>query len=317
MSDGTRVIKKRTKKHIKIPYDFFEKHLAEMDGEHLKIYLYAYYGTTKDDAELSGSMIMDKLHVSREAIEAAWQYCSDAGLISLEENSIEFLDMDSVYKKNTSAAAAPKKKGDAMRYLSGNSEFKNQIAYMEAQLGGEASHRDIEELYDLLVESKVPFEVVAAAAGHCAARGIRNIAYISKVALDWMSQGLDNFEKIELHLMEKEASGTATDSFGEWKKLFPLNRDFYDVEERYLKVWIEEYGVTTESLKDAIDKTILNTGKVNFQYIDKIIKNAGSYQTVSSGAAYGKKTAVHNYTQPGFDYDKISQVLRAKQPDEK
>ena len=76
---------------------------------------------------------------------------------------------------------------------------------------------------------------------------------------------------------------------------------------------------TKEKIKDAIDKTILNTGKINFPYIDKVIKTntAGTYQKPLSTVSYGKKTAFHNYNQSGFDYDKISEALRAKQTREK
>jgi DNA replication protein DnaD len=327
MTDGTRVIKKRTRKYIKIPYDFFERHLPLANANYLKIYLYAYYAATNDESELNSEIIMEKLGVSREEIEAAWQYFSKAGLISIEENSIEFLDLETVYKsgRNASphpASAVPKKKADAVRFLAGNTEFKKQISYIEMQIGSEISHKDLEELYDLFVENRVPFDVVAAAAGHCVSRGIKNISYISKVAFELFSQGLTDYEKIEEYLWNKEQhipQMAETDKYTELRELFLLNRDFYDIEKKYIDSWVGEYGATKEKIKDAIDKTILNTGKINFPYIDKVIKTnaAGTYQKPLSTVSYGKKTAFHNYNQSGFDYDKISEALRAKQTREK
>lgn len=327
MTDGTRVIKKRTRKYIKIPYDFFERHLPEANANYLKIYLYAYYAATNDESELNDAIIMEKLGVSREEIEATWQYFSEMGLISFEENSIEFLDLETVYKNTKSVppqpgASASKKKQDAVRFLAGNSEFKKQISYIEMQIGSEISHKDLEELYDLFVENKVPFDVVAAAVGYCVSRGIKNISYISKVALEWLSQGLTNYEKIEEYLWNKEQhipQTEETDKYADLRELFRLNRDFYDIEKKFIDSWIGEYGATKEKIKDAIDKTILNTGKINFPYIDKVIKSnaAGTYQKPASSVSYGKKPAFHNYPQSGFDYEKISERLRAKQAREK
>lgn len=325
MTDGTRVIKKRTRKYIKVPYDFFERHLPEANADYLKIYLYAYYAATKDESELNSAIIMEKLGVSKEEIEAAWQYFSKEGLISLEENSIEFLDLEAVCKKNISqnpASAAPKKRPDAVRFLAGNSEFKKQIAYIEAQIGGEISHKDLEELYDLFVENRVPFDVVAASAGYCVSKGIKNIPYIAKVALEWLSQGLTDYEKIEEYLWNREQNVTqtaATDRYAELRELFSLNRDFYDIEKKYIDSWMEKYGATKETIKEAIDKTILNTGKINFPYIDKVLKTnaSGTYQKPASAVSYGKKTAFHNYSQTGYDYEKITEALRAKQAREK
>lgn len=327
MTSGTRVIKKRTRKYIKIPYEFFERHLPQANANYIKIYLYAYYAATSDESELNDEIIMDKLGVSGEEIEAAWQYFSRAGLISLEEKSIEFLDLEAVYKNSKSASAqavpaAAKKKENAVQFLAGNSEFKKQISYIETQIGSEISHKDLEELYDLFVEHKVPFDVVAAATGHCVSRGIKNISYISKVAFEWLSQGLTDYEKIEEYLWNKEQHMPQTaeaDKYAELRELFLLNRDFYDIEKKYLDSWMGEYGATKEKIKAAIDKTILNTGKINFPYIDKVIKTnaAGTYQKPASTVSYGKKTTFHNYSQSGFDYDKISEALRAKQTREK
>ncbi len=317
MTDGTRVIKKRTRKNIKIPYDFFERHLPGANADYLRIYLYAYYVVTRDETELSNGVIMEKLGVSKEQIEAAWNYFHEAGLISIEENSIEFLELDTVYKTTkTAASPAPKKREEAIRFLEGNKAFKKQIAHIEMQVGGEISHKDLEELYSLFEEHKVPFDVVAAAAGHCVSKGIRNISYISKVALEWLSQGLTDYEKIEAYLQNKgDTKAPETDKYAQLKDIFPFNRDFYDIEKKYIDTWTEQDGATKEQIKDAIDKTILNTGKVNFPYIDKVIKSTVSsgYHKSASAPAYGKKNGFHNFSQSGFDYDKISEALRSKQ----
>ena len=319
MTEGSRVIKKRTRKYIKIPYEFFERHLPKANADYLKIYLFAYYAATNDDSELSCEVIMQKLNVSREAVEEAWQYFSREGLISLSEDSIEFLDLESVYKnaKTSGQSANAKAKPDVVHFLTGNRELKKQISYIETQIGREVSHKDLEDLYELFVENRVPFDVVAAAAGHCVSKGIKNISYISKVALEWFSQGLTDYEKIEAYLWEREQP--KADKYAELKDIFMMSRDFYDIEKKYIDSWMEKYGATKPVIKDAVDKTILNTGKINFPYIDKVIKtNAeGTYQKVSAPVAYIKKTAFHNYSQSGFDYDKISEVLREKQAREK
>ncbi len=316
MTDGTQVIKKRTRKNIKIPYDFFERHLPEANADYLRIYLYAYYVVTRDEQELSNGVIMEKLGVSKQQIEEAWAYFQKAGLISIEENSIEFLDLDAVYKNQKSVAPSPRKREEAIRFLEGNTAFKKQIAHIEMQIGGEITHKDLEELYSLFVEHKVPFDVVAAAAGHCVSKGIRNVTYISKVALEWLSQGLNDYEKIEAYLQNKgETKTPQTDPYSNLKDIFPLNRDFYDVEKKYIDTWLEQDGATKEQIKDAVDKTILNTGKVNFPYIDKVIKSTVSsgYQKPVATPSYGKKNAFHNFRQSGFDYDKISEALLSKQ----
>ena len=58
-----------------------------------------------------------------------------------------------------------------------------------------------------------------------------------------------------------------------YKHKFKISgREFTDTETKFLLTWINEYKADEAVIVEAFEKTVLNTGKISFKYMDTIIR---------------------------------------------
>jgi DnaD/phage-associated family protein len=97
-----------------------------------------------------------------------------------------------------------------------------------------------------------------------------NIRFIESTALGWVKNDIITVEKAEVHLTELEQSRT------EWNlicRTFGLDkRKPSKQEEIYCSRWLREWKFSVKMLKAAYDQCVNNTGKVKFQYINKVLE---------------------------------------------
>ena len=104
--------------------------------------------------------------------------------------------------------------------------------------------------------------------------------YVRSVAQSWADAGIHTMEQVSAHLASLEATDQVKRRFKKLLKFY--SRDFSDTEVQYLKRWSET--LSDEFIKDAYEKTIMQTGKVSFKYMDAILTDWHENGRIKAGA---------------------------------
>lgn len=117
----------------------------------------------------------------------------------------------------------------------------------------------------------LPVEVILMAIEYNKNKGKTGFAAISKTGREWSELEIDSIEGaieyIEAHNIVDEA----------WHKLRSMteitNKNPTQKQKRFLTAWIKEFGFNTDMIYFAYEEAIDNTGKISFEYMDKVLSN--------------------------------------------
>ncbi|MBO7402446.1 MAG: DnaD domain protein [Lachnospiraceae bacterium] len=100
---------------------------------------------------------------------------------------------------------------------------------------------------------------------YCNQRGKANSRYVETVALNWATNGIRTVEDVKAkNILYAEQIRTVCKAFG-------FNREPGEAETMYIRRWFNDFGFSTEMVKEACDRTLLSISKPDFKYADKIL----------------------------------------------
>lgn len=318
MQKKIKLAKSKSVSYLKLPFDFFEMHFRKMKSETVKLYIYILYLCTLGNVELNDKELSERLGISIKSISQGYNELREYGLIvyNSETGEEELINPEDFYKNlhKQNNSEIKKEAKDKIKALDFDEGYRNIFDFFESIFCKPLNQNEMLEIYDLLNNQKVPFEVLACAASYSEAKGKKNVSYIAKVALNWKELGLTNYESCEKYISseiipESEELGRENLYFT-IKKLFGLSRELYDAEKKYVDDWYYNLKKSFEEIKKAFDITVINTGKISFPYINKILINGD--KTPEKITPVDKKS-LNNFTERGYDYDSIMNALRKKQ----
>lgn len=142
---------------------------------------------------------------------------------------------------------------------------------MQMTMGRPLSAMENETLISLYTYAGVPIDYILLAGGYCAGMGKMSIRYLEKTILDWMDQGIDSYEKAEMHIKRLgESSGRENmikAAFGIYDRALSAQ------EKKFIQSWFGELNYDLPMIKLAYERTINNIGKLKFSYINSILSN--------------------------------------------
>ena len=236
MQTKIKLGKSKSISFLKLPFDFFENHYQKMSPNTVKIYLYLLYLCTLGEVEINESEIAKRLNLTKKDISECYSELKENGL--LEVNGVtgenELINLEEFYKNvNKSTNEETKKEiQDKAKSIKFDSQFKKKISFIEDVYGKELSQSDILEIYELLSNYKVPYDVLICAIDYSISKNIKSFNYISKIAINWKELGLTNYESCERYI-----SGEGIESeriYDNIKRLFNIKRELYDIERKYV-----------------------------------------------------------------------------------
>lgn len=148
-------------------------------------------------------------------------------------------------------------------------QLKSLLSEAEAVLGKMLTSSDLSTLVSLYDWAGVPADVLITVIGYCKSIGKQNMRYIEKVAVSWLEQGIDTFEKAEAHLCEAVETDTQAELV---MSAFGIHgRSLTPKETAFVRQWFREFRYDLPLLRLAYERTVDRTGKVSFPYIGKIL----------------------------------------------
>ncbi len=267
---------------FELKYDFIERWGRISKPEHLQIYIYMYMRYMKDGALVSIKETARKLHVKTALIEEALDFWATAGYINYENDDYSFIESKEPAKKNKSAERKPAKKAHfRMRPSYNQAEIdaaaneNKKIDYLFSQaekiLGKLLSTTDIELLYSFVDWLGLPVEVVTMLLNYAASLNKTDKRYLETLAIDWADREINTYEAAENYIKEMEEIHS-----NEWKIRSILgiyDRNLSQTEKKYIKIWSVEKKFSSELVQEAYERTVDQTGKLSFAYMNKILLN--------------------------------------------
>lgn len=260
-------------KIVAVSQDFIKNHLPGANATFVKVYIYllmlAQTGESMDFpniAEILGLLESDLIH--------AIKYWENQGVIERSGDTFLFNkgtgDVKS-QESNDLVSDAPYHKPERAiaDIISSDKALSDMFMLSQEILGKTITERDMETIYWFYSDLKMPPEVILLLLEYCVSKGKNRMSYIEKVAVSWNEMGLNTAENVAAYLKGEEKK---TGFLYSIRKIMGIaDRSLSQIEEKYLVKWHEDLKMSEEMIALAYEYCIIQTAKLSFPYIDKII----------------------------------------------
>ncbi len=253
-----------------LPVSVIDCYLAKANPVFVKVYLYALR-LSQFGIEASCEDLAEQLGLLESDITQAFSYWESVGLLKTEKEDASVR----VTLLQPSEKEAPQKpiykSKEIASAVSADSKLQELFDFAQCQLGKPLTPKDCELLYGVVDWLGLAPEVIMVIFNLAVARKKQSMSYVERVAIEWHRSGIDTIEKAEQHLKELEETEQL---FYQFRKLTQVgSRRLTALEQEYILRWTNEYKMSMEMLRIAYEQTVLNTGKLAFPYMEKILKN--------------------------------------------
>ncbi len=145
-------------------------------------------------------------------------------------------------------------------------DFNTLIDYIEDKLGCTMKLSDLQTPAFIYEQLGLPVELIRFLYDYCIFKDKKNNSYIEKVAISWTEKGIDTVEKARAEVFSRSKECSAV------KSAFGISRNFGELELEFIDRWRIGYGMSVELIKEACNRTLIQTGKPSFTYADSILE---------------------------------------------
>lgn len=164
---------------------------------------------------------------------------------------------------------------DVTAAMDTDTEFRSLYGEIQRLLGRTLNVEELKIILGFVRYLGLPADVICVLVCYCKDRArqwgsLRNpsLRTIEKEAYAWAEKGIDTLEEAGAYIQAQNVRRSRT---GELMKLLQIRgRELTAAEERYANAWLE-MGFHTDALSMAYERTCLNTGGMNWAYMNKIL----------------------------------------------
>ncbi len=244
-----------------------QKLLGARSGDTALLYLYIRSGADAQGAR-------EALGLSESRYSCACASLKQLDLWPREERVTRFVGEKPSYSEQ-----------DVLQARDGDSDFRMLTGEVQRVLGRTLNTEELKILLGFLRYLGLPPEVVTVLVSYCRERArwrgsLRNpsLRTIEKEAYYWSEHGLDTLEAAAAYIQEQNQKNSRMSRLLEILQI--RGRSLTQAEERYASAWLAA-GYSDELLSMAYERTCLNTGSLNWPYMNKILErwSAAGFRT--------------------------------------
>ena len=241
---------------VTVTAEALRKLLGSASGDAALLYLYLESGNPLEEAAA-------QLHMSDTQLSCAAALLRQLGLYSQPRAS--FVPGERPAYSET----------DVLRAMNTDKDFKTLYGEVQHLLGKTLNTEELKILLGFNRYLGLPNEVVSVLVCWCKEKArqrgsLRNpsLRAIEKEAYFWAEQGIDTLEEAAAFIRTRNLKNTRTEKL---KALLQIRgRNLTPGEQRYAESWLD-MGFADEVLSEAYDRTCVNTGSMNWAYMNKIL----------------------------------------------
>ncbi|MDO5291238.1 MAG: DnaD domain protein [bacterium] len=292
---------------------FIDSYMPTANGAYVKVYLYLLRCLSSNTFDLSISTIADQLEDTEKDIMRAIAYWEKVNLIlvtrdennqitnitfnnpttpltenyppyatNIEENKAA-IHPDTV-SQTTSAKESPMSNDVIIKptytkaqieLLSKDDNVQLLLAAVESYMARPLKSADQQLILYLYENIGFSSDLILFLFEYCISINKKSASYVEAVALGWAKEGIDSEEKA------KQYTNKYNKTYQAINKAFGLNRTPGEIEIKFINKWVNHLNLPLELIIEACNRTLLRTGKPDFNYADKIITSWAQHNVKS------------------------------------
>lgn len=275
-----------------VPDDVVDNYIQLANGKAVKVLLYIMrhkFVSSENAAEIAANL--DK-NISVEDVEDAFSYWEQVGvicrtdkapLLNVKPKNDTILEQSAKEPENAetfvSSGISPKRSLERCTRMLTPKEIADRVneskeveflfSGTETMLGKTLTNTEQRTLIWMHDYYDMGTDIILMIVDFCKSINRPSIAFIEKIAASWNEKGISTHEQAEneIHMLQKYYSleGQVLSKLGLNRALTPTEKDF-------VNNWAAK-EVSIELIEKAYEKTIAATGKVTFNYMNKIIES--------------------------------------------
>ncbi len=234
-----------------------QKLLGAASGDSALLYLYIRCGNDPAQAEATLKLTPTRMSCASATLRQLGLWPEARRRVIVEGERPEYSEKDVL---------------DAMDH---NGSFRLLYGEVQRLLGRNLNTEELKILLSFVHYLGLPAEVISVLVSYCKDRArqrgsLRNpsLRTIEKEAYRWAEQGIDTLEVAAAYIQTQNARQSQLSRLMETLQI--RGRNLTPAEERYATSWLE-LGFPMETIALAYERTCLNTGGLNWAYMNKIL----------------------------------------------
>lgn len=286
--------------YIRVPEVACEKLIRSGKSVYLAVYMFLLSEFYKGKTDITNGHIADCLHINIIDVVNAFLYCSSEGLVKIH-NFVDVTDsefdveicFDICSCKTLSDFKPHYGTGEISKKIAEDGKLSQMYKIVSGILGKTLSSADIEILYSMHDYYGLPAEVIVVMVEYFVSHGITTMRKLEKEAQKWSQNGVNTVAKAKKHIKKREEFLSYASVI---KRIVGANeRKLTTKELEFAAKWQAELKATHEQIKAAYEITIDKTGKLSFNYMNKVLE----------GLVSGEKVQKKPEKKSRYDYSEL------------
>ena len=205
---------------------------------------------------------------------------------------------------------------DVLSTMEQDSSFRGLYGEVQRLLGRNLNTEELKILLGFVRYLNLPADVISVLVCYCKDRARRrgsnrnpSLRTIEKEAYAWAEAGIDTVEEASAFI---QAQNVRASRLGQLMKVLQIRgRSLTAAEEKYAQSWLD-MGFDSEAVAMAYERTCLNTGGLNWAYMNKILQrwHQAGLHTAAAIRAGDKKDSDRPAERRALDEDEAAAIKR-------
>ena len=302
---------------VKVPKEFIKTKLPDANPTFVKVYLYLLM-LSFENASIEYSQIANRLGILESDLLQAINYWISEGEITQDGNVINFsahTATDETVQEFPSEQLKEHHTENIADIVNSDKSLSDLIMISQEILGKTITERDMETIYWFYSGLEMPPEVILLLLEYCVSKGKNRLSYLEKVAISWKEMGLNTSDTVTAYIKSEEHKNGFLYSI---RKVMGISdRALSQTEEKYLEKWHHEWNMSEEMIALAYEYCIIQTAKLSFPYMDKIITRWKNESITTPEAAEEDNKKFRSRSKPEdsifkdkYDHDDLEKFSR-------
>ena len=284
---------------VNLDRDVVRKLLGAATGDGSLLYIYLKSGNDLKDAEETLGMGPSRLHCAMATLRqlGLWEEDRQSPILPGERPS---------YSER-----------DVLEAADNDMDFRSLCGEVQRLMGRSLNTEELKILLGFIRYLGMGPEVISVLVCYCKDRArqrgsLRNpsLRTIEKEAYAWAERGIDSVEEAAAFIQAQNVRNTRLSRLLDLLQI--RGRSLTAAEERYASSWLE-WGFDDETIGMAYERTCLNTGGLNWAYMNKILQRwheAGLHTAEAVRSGDRKPGTASKNGQRQLDADEIAAIQR-------
>ena len=242
---------------VTVPAGDLKRLLSSLSGDAALLYLYIHAGNAPDHGEKD-------LHLTQSRYSCAAATLRQLGLWPEEKRSPIAPGERPNYSEK-----------DVLEAMDGDSSFRMLYGEIQRLLGRSLNTEELKIILGFIRYLGLSGEVISVLVSYCKDRARQkgsprnpSLRTIEKEAYRWAEQGIDTLEEAAAYIHQQNVSNSRLAAL--MRLLQIRGRSLTQAEEKYARSWLD-MNLPEEVISLAYERTCINTGGLNWPYMNKIL----------------------------------------------